>query len=633
MSNNHDRPDCKRREAQNPQNVRLVGGCPDVDRSDVETPRTSEALLELESIRKLIELGKKKGEVSCTDIRTAFDHGDLHKADLTAILALLEDTEIALLEDTGIALLEDSEIALEQEVPERPANPPNPPNRARTVEVLITESDESGSRDCVQLYLKEMGRASLLSRSDEVAIAKRIEAATDAVRTEVVSNPYCLDRILEVAEAVRRGDIPLGQVIDGLDDEGAPSVEASQAEFLQAMDCLRANVQDIKRVEAELGRIGTGRDDEDAELSACYVRAIRTLRTQNFRPERYDELERCLREVDESFQFFDQRAAKVARPFGMGLDEFRAMAKQAVSCEAGRALALRKLGGNAGLVRAALDELVNLDRYQGKVVQDSGFMEPELKQILDRIDERVLRLQDVKNELIEANLRLVVRIARRYRNRGLQFLDLIQEGNLGLMKAVDRFDWRRGVKFSTYASWWIRQGMTRGLADKGRTIRIPVHIVERMSQVSRKSSELSKVLGREPNEEELSEALGMSLEKVQGVLGIVGMEVSLEAPMGGDDGATLLDLIADTTATDPQAVVIESHMADHMSELLTTLLPNEARVIRMRFGIGESSHMTLEAAGKRIGLTRERVRQIETKALRKLQHPNRRCAVKSFLES
>jgi RNA polymerase primary sigma factor len=463
-----------------------------------------------------------------------------------------------------------------------------------------------------------------------VAIAKKIEQAIDAHRAELLSNAYCLGRILEVAGSLRRGEIELGKVIVMQEGEEASDDTGGRARLMFEMERVASHLKKIQGLEAELKRSAS--DDAAAEVADCYAEAGRILRAQKIHPDRYAELEHCLREVEESFQFFDQRSAKIACRFRMELEEFRTVAKRAVSCESGRAEALRQLGGDSGAVRVALDELINLDRYYQKIIQDSGLERDDVKQILDCLDERTRAVQDAKNELIEANLRLVVAIARRFRNRGLQFPDLIQEGNLGLMKAVDKFDWRRGVKFSTYASWWIRQAISRGLADKGRTIRIPVHIVERMSRIARKSTEMAQVLGREPCEEELSEALGMSLDKVERVLRIADREISLETPVGEEDDTELMELIEDATATDPQAVVIESHMRQHMIALVATLLPVEQRVIRMRFGLGKETEMTLEAAGKDIGVTRERVRQIETKALQKLQHPNRHSAMKTFWE-
>jgi RNA polymerase primary sigma factor len=280
----------------------------------------------------------------------------------------------------------------------------------------------------------------------------------------------------------------------------------------------------------------------------------------------------------------------------------------------------------------ALEQIASLQVFRERLEEESGLGRAELEEVREEVDATALRSQEAKSELIEANLRLVVSIAKRYTNRGLQFLDLIQEGNIGLMKAVDKFEWRRGYKFSTYATWWIRQAITRAIADQARTIRIPVHMIETIHKLVRATRHLVQVLGREPQPEELSEALELPLEKVRMVLRIANDPISLETPVGEDDDGKLSDFIEDPNMVNPADAVIQSSLAQHTCELLATLAPREARVLRMRFGIGEHANRTLEEVGQDFDVTRERIRQIEAKALRKLRHPSRSRSLKGFLE-
>ena len=377
------------------------------------------------------------------------------------------------------------------------------------------------------------------------------------------------------------------------------------------------------------------RDDRDAcmaEIAAHYEEASKILRKQRVSRDRYDELDRCLRELAESHRLLDGRASQLARAFELDSEELRILIEQSEKRSAGGKQALERLGGDCETIADIKDQLENIDRFRLRLEQEAGLAMEEVEQILDVVDVTAQRSQEAKSELIEANLRLVVSIAKKYTNRGLQFLDLIQEGNIGLMKAVDKFEWRRGYKFSTYATWWIRQAITRAIADQARTIRIPVHMIETIHKLVRATRQLVQVLGREPQPEELSETLELPLEKVRMVLRIANDPISLETPVGEEDDSRLSDFIEDPNATSPADAVIQSSLAEHTRELLATLAPREARVLRMRFGIGERANRTLEEVGQDFDVTRERIRQIEAKALRKLRHPSRSRSLKGYLE-
>ncbi len=295
--------------------------------------------------------------------------------------------------------------------------------------------------------------------------------------------------------------------------------------------------------------------------------------------------------------------------------------------------ALSKLGGDPELVTSTLEKLDAIDREILNIETDTGMSAADLATAIERLDEASERALRAKSELVEANLRLVVSIAKKYTNRGLQFLDLIQGGNIGLMKAVDKFEYQRGYKFSTYATWWIRQAITRAIADQARTIRIPVHMIETINKLVRATRFLVQVLGREPTPEELSEKMELPVDKVRMVLKIAKEPISLETPVGEDEDSHLGDFIEDKSALSPQDAILSANLAENTRKILGTLSPREEQVLKMRFGIGERANHTLEEVGQDFDVTRERIRQIEAKALRKLRHPSRSRILKNFIEN
>ncbi len=578
-----------------------------------------EALLELESVRKLIEVGEEKGSVDRMDLRTAFEDKLLGKADLDGVLSVLRENDIVLARSEAGATEESSPEA----------------KRAPASKKRARGEDEVGGVDPVRVYLREMGQVSLLTREGEVEIAQRIEQAVDAHFAALVSNSYCLSRMIEVGASVRSGDLDLKKVVDGVDDENAPPIDEMLKSYLAAMSRIEALEQRIRDRRSELDRRAMSRDDRmacQAEIAGLYDEAAKELRKQRVTRDRYEELDRCLRELLESHRLLDERVNQVLRPFAMDLEEFTIMAEQSVKRSAGGKQALERLGGDPNVIDEALEQLANVDVFRARLEEDAGLRFEEVERLLDLVDATALSAQEAKSELIEANLRLVVSIAKKYTNRGLQFLDLIQEGNIGLMKAVDKFEWRRGYKFSTYATWWIRQAITRAIADQARTIRIPVHMIETIHKLVRATRQLVQVLGREPQPEELSETLELPIEKVRMVLRIANDPISLETPVGEEDDSRLSDFIEDPNAVSPADAVIQSSLAEHTRELLATLAPREARVLRMRFGIGERANRTLEEVGQDFDVTRERIRQIEAKALRKLRHPSRSRSLKGYLD-
>jgi RNA polymerase primary sigma factor len=480
-----------------------------------------------------------------------------------------------------------------------------------------------------------MGQVSLLDREGEVEIAKRIEAGLFDAQLAVIGTPFGLCRVLEIAEGVREKDIELRRVLDGLDDENGPSPDERRKQLLLAFNKIKKCEAEIARKRSSITNSRTTAETRKrlkSEIDRAFRDACEQLQKVRFSKAVASDLSRRFEELAESVAMLDAQARSVARSFGMSLEEFEGWASAATGRGARSEEALERLGGNPERVKVAVSEIEALDSSAEKVEQDIGMSRDEVRTSRGRLREACGRAHAAKSELVQANLRLVVSIAKKYTNRGLQFLDLIQEGNIGLMKAVDKFEYQRGYKFSTYATWWIRQAITRAIADQARTIRIPVHMIETMNKLVRATRHLVQVLGREPTPEELSLKMEIPVEKVRMVQRIARDPISLEAPVGEEEDSSLSDFIEDKSAVNPQDAVIHSNLAEQTREVLATLAPREARVLRMRFGIGERSNHTLEEVGQDFEVTRERIRQIEAKALRKLRHPSRSRVLKPFLD-
>ena len=496
-------------------------------------------------------------------------------------------------------------------------------------------ADTGGAvRDPVSVYLQEMGRVSLLTREGEVEIAKRIESGIHDAEFAVLGNAWGIQAIVEMGELFRADEIGLRQVVDGLDGTGAPPQELRRKRFLAAItEVKKIRTQITKRSRSIANRRTTveTRTRLLAENDAGYRKMLTKLRKAGFAKARVAELATCFGELGEAFGLLDGRAQKVVRPFMLSVEQFEGYAAISKTSGAKGRDARAQLGDDKGRIAEANEQLSEILNDKRTLEADCKLASEEVRVGLNCYAEAADRAHLAKAELIEANLRLVVSVAKKYNNRGLQFSDLIQEGNLGVIKAVDKFEYQRGYKFSTYATWWIRQSITRAIADQARTIRIPVHMLDNLNKLVRATRQLVQQLGREPSPEELAAEMDEPLETVQLLFKIAREPVSLEAPIGDDD-SHLGDFIADVNAECPQEAAIRTNLADHTHSALLTLPPREARVLKMRFGIDEGTKRTLEEVGNDFDVTRERIRQIEAKALLKLRHPSRSETLRSFLK-